>query len=61
MEPNMGTPPPPHGYPPYQWPAFSGYPLESLPVEIGIVVDSSPAAQHKLGGNGEISGGQGER
>ena len=57
----MGTPPPPHGYPPYQWPAFSGYPLESLPVEIGIVVDSSPAAQHKLGGNGEISGGQGER
>ena len=55
-------PPPPHGYPPYQWPAYSGYPPQPLPVgHSPSASTASPTAQHKHGGNGEISGGQGER
>ena len=52
-------PPPPHGYPLYQWPAYSGYPPQ--PCQLSCASSIAPAAQHKHGGNGEFSGRQGER
>ena len=52
-------PPPPHGYTPYQWPAYTGYPPQPLPVgHPPPASTASSAAQLKQGGN---SGGQGER
>ena len=64
--PNVGIirtypimPPPPHGYPLYQWPAYSGYPPQ--PCQLSCASSIAPAAQHKHGGNGEFSGRQGER
>ena len=54
-------PPPPHGYPPYQWPAYSGYPPQPLPAGHPPPPSTAPAAHPKHGGNGELSGGQGER
>ena len=55
-------PPPSHGYPPYHWSGYSGYPPQ--PSTVGHpppVSTAPPAAQPKHGGNGEISGGRGER
>jgi hypothetical protein len=54
-------PPPPHGYTPYQWPAYSGYPPQPLPVGHSPQASTAPTAHRKHEGNGEISGGQGER
>ena len=54
-------PPPPHGYPPYQWPAYSGYPPQPLPAGHPPLSSTAPPSHPKHGGNGESSGGQGER
>ncbi|KAF8814558.1 hypothetical protein BYT27DRAFT_7326528 [Phlegmacium glaucopus] len=55
-------PPPPPGYPPYhQWPAYSGYPPQPLPVAHPPPASSAPAVQPKQGGSREIPGEPGER
>ena len=45
-----------NGYPLYQWPAYSGYPPQPLPVGYPPTSMAPPAAQHKQG-----AGGQGKR
>ena len=55
------NPSPPHGYLPFQWPAYSGYPPQPLQAGHPPPASTASAAHTTHGGNNELFGGQEER
>ena len=55
------NPSPPHGYLPFQWPAYSGYPPQPSQAGHPPPASTASAAHTTHGGNSKLFGGQGER